>query len=203
LIKSLLIGFLYYCVLLINACCNCPVSNKKYEVGSLWLQNEKYVIKGDSSFSVDLDSRDTIRAGEYGLAVFFDLKYTTFQQPWDNIKLINSAYACKCKEGYAAKDSLSKIQIITLNDFDEEHLRYSDVSNYFYKIEVIGNKVVYNSISDNFSQYDYLYDLREPLIIRSYLRSHPQLNKELRFDVRVTFKNGKTLHYFTKPIYVL
>jgi hypothetical protein len=119
-----------------------------------------------------------------------------------NISLIQSAYALtKPTDEYLLKDKTLSITIKTINDFDNELLAGSDISDYF-KTLWAGDFISINSrlngtngINESRISEDYLneeYDI--------YLRENPSIGEKHQFEILMEFESGKILSEMTDEI---
>jgi len=77
---------------------------------------------------------ESIRFLDYGsLNLYFEVEYIGYQAPTNwNFSLMNSAYGCSPPEAGtlgSKEEAFSDFQIITLNDFDEDHLAGSTIND--------------------------------------------------------------------------
>lgn len=116
--------------------------------------------------------------------------------------LIQTAYATSCgcppPNQLLAKDSVTTIQIFTLNDFDTNHPANSDISDYFK----IFKGTSFNTITDFINMYNtILYSENElQLSFDALLMTPPSLNQSHNFKIKITLSDGRTLEGITTLI---
>jgi hypothetical protein len=115
---------------------------------------------------------------------------------------IQAAYATSCDcpppNQLLAKDSVTAIQIFTLNDFDTNHPANSDVSDYFK----IFKGSSFSTITDFIKKYNtILYSESElELSFDALLMTPPSLNQSHYFKIKITLSDGRTLEGITTSI---
>lgn len=115
---------------LLVACCDCDEPQLfRYTNSNLELQNL------DNRGQAPVIASNGIALKEaFGIRMTVKCETTAFKQPPVSF-FINRSYAlsCGCDPAiqYRAKDSVVALQIITLGDFDPQHLAGADVSAYF------------------------------------------------------------------------
>jgi hypothetical protein len=196
LIKTTFIFLSYYCILIINSCCSCDqIEPDFFKTNNIRLNHIEFSFKGDTNYSFTQISNDTALKNKYGIQVQFETQ-TIVQKNRAFNSFINSAYACKCvNENYITKDTIEKIKIYSLLNFDANHLAGSDITAYFVSFAFQYNptklskipitEFLYKKRNENYSPYEQM-----PF----YLDKTPEANNnKMQFAVSVEFKNGKIL----------
>lgn len=111
-----------------------------------------------------------------------------------------SAMKCECPppNQIFARDSVTAIQIFTINDFDTNHSSNSDVSEYF---KVFKNSS-FSTITDFLKDYNaVLYSESElDLTIDLLLMTPPGLNISHSFKIKITLSDGRNLEGVSNAI---
>jgi len=130
----------------------------------------------------------------------------TLKKDW-SFSLINSAYACSPIFGAASSktENLVKFSIITLNDFDDEHLANSDITDqfeylgYFLESE-FADWIDSNSLTDHLSDS---LDKRlngEDMFLK--LTKAPELNSEFKIKISMELSTGEIYEVESHPIFI-
>lgn len=201
--NSVLIGVLYYLLVLVNACCHCePTRNRFFTTEGINGRNIEFKFVGDTIFEYHTPSKDSFEKMKYGIQIQFDTKEsvrTNFQFNG----LIPSAYACKCEpEKYFAKDTLKSIRIFTLRNFNSSHPEGSEISEYFkfLKQATTPGRISKISIEESIAQMATStftpYDNYQ-----FYLDNIPDTpHSKMEFEIVTEFSNGKILKDTTSQI---
>jgi len=163
----------------------------------------EYTHCGIKTFNVDNSGNDPKLIGSaevpkeaYGISLFIERSidqctYTSYQS-----FLFPSAYAvsnCHSEDisTYVPIEYITGIKIITLRDFDNDHLAYSEVTDKFYIFK--DNKFI--SIADYICEKDFTIQGRENLqeSLLLLLMDPPEINTEHQFSVEVTLSDGRVL----------
>ncbi|HTN17553.1 MAG TPA: DUF5034 domain-containing protein [Chitinophagaceae bacterium] len=207
--KSLFIALCYYAALMagcIKDQCNCPpVKNGKFNYTELNAANLSFTIQSDTAFSSKLSTADTVEQGQYGFRLHFDYKILACSAP-KRSSWINAAYACDCAlSQFYIVDSITGISIRTLTDLDATYLSGSDVTDYFKALEYsyTPQKIVYyNALTSG--QLNGPHDPSMTGIVQRdlYLKTAVPGNRELAFEISVTFASGNKMKAQTKPVFL-
>lgn len=207
--KSLAIALLYYAVA-ISSCldkqCNCaPVTNGKFNYTDLSTANLIYNIKGDTAFSNDRTTADTITSGQYGFQMQLEYKILAAHRK-ASFSFINTAYACDCvMSQFYNVDSITNITITTLNNLDATHLAGSNVNAYFKALSYDYSPqriAYYDALSPG--QYNGPHNPSVTGVIHSelLLKTPVPANQEIAFEITFTFASGNKLSAKTKPVFL-
>jgi len=172
----------------IISCCNCEetvvkyYSNKSIEVLNLDNSGNKAVVA----------TNDTARKEAFGIRVMLKKEKTSFLNPPKTLFLQAAyAYDCFCPASYELlpRDSITAIQIFTLNDFDTNHPANSEVSVYF-KVFEYNN---FTPISEYVKNYKTLLfdDAELGQSIDLLLMTPPQIPGSYKFKVRFNLSDGR------------
>ncbi len=171
--------------------CECPlVAGNFFDIRGMTLSNWKLDdISGGVSANL-LEEGESVNSGDYQLWVNFEVDFVGLQLPQENnfsFSLIPSAYACSCNEngGQGGKDTLQDLQIITKNDFDEDHPANSSLNDL----------MVIHFEQDEDNLVDYLARAaREPFMYPSFfltLKKSPSVPSDFEVSVEMTLDNGE------------
>ena len=113
-----------------------------------------------------------------------------------------SLYATSYEDDiYILSDKVSYIKITTINDFDEEHLAGSDVTDYFSTLFGGDFKPVNSMVNGvnglNTDRYEES-QLTENYLM--FLRENPTIQNDQQFQIEVKFGSGKSLAITTELI---
>lgn len=183
---------------LLVACCDCyePMyfnyTNCSMSVSNLDNTGSKPVVT----------QSNTISKEAYGIRVEINRNENICKVKPNHSIVFQSAYAMSCdcppELQYLPLDSITDIKLISLNDFDSEHLANADVSNYFY----ISGGNQFTEIS-KFIENDYsvLYNFTNPgLEFDLLLMFPPTLGTEHQFTVEVELSDGRILNVQTEVL---
>lgn len=169
--------------------CNCgPVTGRYFDINGMELNNYKTV--GTNSVSLMVEDEVVQYADYAGLAVEYSVDYISqSRSKWPSFSLIPSAYACSCVfdgELGSKNEKLSNLTVITLNDFDEDHLANDTIN------DLIVVKGFYNQ-ADQYLE-DYLVNdtinIQIPGI-QLNIDKKPTLNENYKVKVIVELSTGE------------
>jgi hypothetical protein len=175
-----------------------------YSFNSLNTSSIKYVIKGDTSYSISNSDTVSYNAFEYGIMLNFGIERFTRLNKNDCLwNPVNKSYACDCVDPMLnGKNSVSKIAIRTKEDFNATYTKGMDVTGLFVKLK---------------TNYDPAGIIKEPLsiqpnseIIQSttiysapiYLNARPASPRNVQFDIEVTLNDGAIFTSTTRKIFL-
>ena len=181
------------------SCCSCidtvtgRYTNKAISIDNIDNSGTKPLVTAASAISKKA----------YGIRVKLDREKTACVTPSPSL-FVSSAYAfsCDCPPALelSAKDSITKIQIFTINEFDANHAANSDISTYFKIFEqgfysnntisefLIGNNRKLNNNSELISTPDFL------------LMTPPSINKTHSFKIVITLSDGRSFEEITNSV---
>lgn len=210
--RSLILAAGYYTLALagcIKNQCNCKVPQTgSFRYKSVSAANLRYSFPTDSLFSVSTFSGDTAAKTRYGIRFSFHYEQTALQKcTRPGYGLLNVAYACSCVEDhFSAKDTVKKMSIRTLSDFDVTHGAGTDVTDYFNTVFLNNSNGVSLTYDKAFAEsyYDFNnqytgsgikeYDL--------YLKTAPADSRLAAFELIIEYTNGTTLSARSKPVFL-
>lgn len=175
---------------LVVACCDCmePLI-EHYTNRTLTIHNL------DNAGNEPAESTSvSIKKAAYGIRIKLFREKTACIEP-TKLLFIQSAYAmkkCNCPEPnqFFAKDSITGIKIITLNDFDNGHLANTDISAYFkvyssHTFSTIENYIKRSIVLFDESEFETSLDL--------LLMTSPVLNSQHQFKIQVSLSDGRVI----------
>jgi hypothetical protein len=183
---------------LVVSCCDCNIETL---IGHY--TNKDIVLTNiDNSGSEPITTTaNSVPKQAYGIRTQLNREKTACLSPSKSI-FIQTAYATSCNcpppNQLLARDSVTAIQIFTLNDFDANHPANSDVSDYFR----IFKGSSFSTISDFIIDYNtILYDESElELLFDVLLMTPPILNQKHYFKIKISLSDGRTLEATTTSI---
>lgn len=115
-----------------------------------------------------------------------------------------NAFSCDCFPGIISSpiDSITSIQIYTVNEFDPTHPAEADVSDYFHVFEFnefYGLPEYIDRYTNILFDY-YIDDFIVPLQWDLLLMSPPSLGIEHQFKVQVNLSDGRILSMLTNKV---
>ena len=159
---------------------------------------EAFVFKKDiNSFEI-VSSLDTISFSENtGIYMQYLAEYHAATSL--SLSLINSTMACSFIGGFdgSKTEKLTHLSIITLNDFDEEHLANSPINDL---LEV--QLRTFNE--DKLPLLEYLANQTENIKHQTLLlnlNKAPELNSEFKFKIEVLLSTGESYEVESNPVY--
>lgn len=184
--------------------CNCPPETF-FDV-----QDLEVVLYQDANLGLPISNEETV---EFNDGKYIHLDYivdyhTTNTPKWDwSFSLINIAYACSCAVGsYQSKtEELVSLSITTLNDFDDEHLANSDITDLllhqgFYidgeYIDENTNQILSELIPIRLNQRL----MGEDMVLK--LTKAPELNSEFKIKISMELSTGETYEVESHPIFI-
>lgn len=165
--------------------------------------NKTIVVKNiDNSGSEPMTTTaNSVPKEAFGIRTQLNREKTACLSPSKSL-FVQTAYATSCDcpppNQLLARDSVTTIQIFTLNDFDTNHPANSDVSDYFKVFK--GSS--FSTIADFIKKYNtILYsDSELELTFDVLLMTPPSLNKSHYFKIKITLSDGRTLEGITTSI---
>lgn len=163
--------------------CDCSSIEPHFNIKNLEIQN---TIRNANWFQVDLNETDSIEFALYeGIKLDYIVDYHSSINL--NFSLMNSAMACTCLErgyGGSTTEKIESLDIITLNDFDAEHLAGSKINDlltlsFFGRNNLDEKKTLNDFLAENTS----FIEMEDILLT---LEKSPELNPN--FHVKVIFK---------------
>jgi len=128
----------------------------------------------------------------------YQVDYHTQATPqWDwSFSLMNSAYACSCIVGAvrSKEEKLVNLSIITLNDFDDDHLANSDITDLLEFKGHFWDGEYYND-NGGLTMTEYVTNRKDKLLdgedIVLKLLSAPTLNESFKIKVVMELSDGE------------
>ncbi len=175
---------------LIVACCHClEPTYLNYTNCNLTVQN-----LDNSGAEPIVTNLNTIPKSAFGIRIVVNRNEDTCAKSNKSL-FFQSAYAfsCECPPEfqYLPLDSITSVEIITINAFNSEHLGHTEVSEYFY----IYQKHEFFKINEYINNVKtVLYDFENPtLAFDLLLMSPPTIGTEHQFEVKVELSDGRIL----------
>lgn len=199
LVFALVIGLpLQMCSPENNDDCNCgPITGRYFDIKGIELNNYKKT--GENSMGLVEENEVVPYAIYAGLVVKYNVDYISHRRPKrPSFSLISNAYACSCAsngENGSKNEKLSKITVITLNDFDEDHAANDTIN------DLILVKGVYSQEDEYLSDYlvNDTLNIQFPGIQLKVDRK-PTLNENYKVKVIVELSTGEVYQDVSKSI---
>ncbi len=159
---------------------------------------DAYVYKGEMYGFEVVNAVDTITFSEnVGIFMHYQADYHASLSP--SVGLMNSAMACSFIGGFdgSKTEKLAHLSITTLNDFDNDHLANSSISD-LLEVYLDG----FNE--DTLPLTDYLANQTENIkkqALKIRLKKAPELNHEFLFKIEVELSTGERYEAENIPIY--
>jgi hypothetical protein len=180
-----------------DSCGNCDTSNLKYKWESLNLN--KLRITSVTNDRITFEQIDTISFlyDEFGIQIKMNGNTLAYQKKirFDIIQSCN-AQLFDCFKDYTTDNGIKDIQITTLADFDNLHLKDSNVSGYF-KAALYNNELstiqdyLFNENEINGSHRDISNNFSSE--INLFLDSKPTLDSLFRFTIKVILEDNSVI----------
>lgn len=173
-----------------NKECDCPpIEGSFFDIKGITISNMP------SKAQVDFDNY-------FGINMAYQVDYITCtyekKQDW-NFSLMNTALACDCEfNGFlgSKNEKLDNVTVITLNDFDSEHLA-NDTINDLMQVRV-GE---FNFVDLNqYLQQDSMLIPEVNLELGLMLKKAPELNKSFEVKIIVDLSTTETYESTSQPI---
>ena len=189
---------------LFHACCPCGVEtqHKNYSHKVLFLKNLDN--RGEKAIETELLQ---LNKNAYGIRLYLEREKVVIARAKKiNSIFIQSAYAtsCECPPEflYFPSDSIVSIKIFTVNNFDDQRLENSDITDYF---RIAGSYSTVESYVTNM-RYTYADDFEywgQELKLDFLLMTAPTANNKHQFEIQVTLSDGRILIQQTPEIELL
>lgn len=211
--KSLFITLTYYSMLFVACVKNTcgkgvrPPQKGKFRYSAIASQNIIYEFKSKTEFSTTISPEDTISKNNYGLRFLLDytIAYLTKKKIMNPFS-INAAYACSpVPDNFTSSDSIKKISIKTLLDFDAAHLVGSDVTEYFnevYQFYSASEPIRYERAFAATSLFSDHYESSGTMDYNLYFNHSAFESKTVAFEFIIEYTNGKSISAKTKPVFL-
>lgn len=178
-----------------DAFCNCPEVIPYFDIMDLKIHNTEKV----EDFSRIIDSNQDSISSDRFEGIFLEYLVDYHSDINFNFSVMNSAFGCSCVgSGYkgSATEKIESFEIITLNDFDDDHPANTSINDLFIvSIETTGQAPL--SLNDflldtsSFIKYEYL-----PLRITKT----PQNNPDFHIKVILKLSTGEEYEVENSPI---
>lgn len=189
---------------LFHSCCNCDVETQygNYSHKTVLLKN----LDNSGAEAIESESLQ-LNKNAYGIRLYLEREKVAVAcgNPINSI-FVQSAYAtsCDCPPDfvYYANDSIVSIKIVAINDFDDLHLKNSDVTdcfrvaNSFSTIDRHVDKMYYTF------EYDFEHwgrDIKLDLLLMTV----PTADNKQQFEVQVALSDGRILKQQTPEVELL
>jgi hypothetical protein len=192
---------------LFHACCPCDVETKheNYSHKAIFLKN----LDNSGEKAIESESLQ-LNKNAYGIRLYLEREKVVVAQakPINSI-FIQSAYAtsCECPPEflYFPSDSIVSIKIFTVNNFDNQHLENSDVTDCF-RVGVSSTIESYVAKMRYTYAIDYAYGVEywvQELKLDLLLMTAPTANNKQQFEIQVALSDGRILKQQTLEIELL
>ncbi len=178
--------------LVISCCCDCiETTFLDYTNCSLTINN-----LNNSGVSPVVTESNSISKNSYGIRLSIKRNENVCKVKRTNSIFIQSAYATSChcppEFQYMPLDSIISVKITTINDFDTNHSRHSDVTELFYEFQ----RNEFTAISDYVQNIETnLYDIiNSPFEFDILLMSPPTIGVEHEFEVSIELSDKRILN---------
>jgi hypothetical protein len=191
-----------------HACCPCDVETQRrnYSHKALLLKN----LDNSGEKAIETEALQ-LNKNAYGIRLYLEReKIVVARTKSINSFFIQSAYAtsCECPPEflYYPNDSIVSIKIFTVNNFDNQHLENSDVTDYFRvagsysTIESYVAKMRYTFASDYAYGFEYW---EQEFKLDLLLMTAPTANNKQQFEIQVALSDGRILKQQTLEIELL
>ena len=212
--KSLVIALCYYAVAIISCgekICP-PLKNKKFQYKSVSVDNLEYTFYSDSyddtAFEKKTVVNDTVDRLQYGIRLRFDYGIAANYRKTPALNLMNVACAkyvsCPANDYYTSADTVKKLSILTLRDFDSRYPKGSDMTKMFSFIHKNSLKYLARNTLDELDEWR----LRSPDQSGNadmdvfFSNEISYLSKLMEFEIRVQYTNGKIFTAQTRPVFL-
>ena len=194
---------------LFHACCPCNVETQYgyYSHKAIFLKN----LDNSGEKAIESESLQ-LNKNAYGIRLYFEReKVVVACAKQLNSFFIQSAYATSClcppEFIYSPGDSIKSIKIFTSNNFDNQHLANSDITNYFrvaYSYSTVEKAVENMRNSYTFpSDIEFEQTWEKEVIIDLLLMTAPIATNKQQFKVQVELSDGRILEQLTPEIELL
>ena len=178
-------------------CCNCDnfeTEYKTYIYESLSLKN----LDNTGEYAVETDAEEVNR-NAYGMRLFIMIEEPIYSNVSTCRSLFSTAnaFACDCSPGviYSPRTDVSSIKIYTLNDFNDEKSKNSDISEYFKVADYYCDVKDWKKYTDvNFTE-ELMWGHKVDFLLMT-----PPAEKYVnhRFKISISLSNGQVLECETE-----
>jgi len=177
--------------------CSCPEVLDFFDIQDMDVINIKEEEPNRRSTIV---SGDIIDFNEYGfLNLSFDVDFIAMQESrWSNFSLIPSAFACSCLgDGSlgSKEERIKELTIITLNDFDADHLE-QDTINDLFEVLNIDNPLNLETFLATDNSLIWLDQIWLRLIKK------PEINPEFKVKVKLELSTDEIYEVESTPFFL-
>ena len=181
----------------IISCCDCPKLNEhKYSYDNLSVYN-----LDNSGQNPVISLTNIVPSKAYGIEIDFSLIRVALNRS-KTLTVFPEAFAqdCFCLDSlqYIAKDTITSIDITTIDDFDSQRPANSDVS---YLFKILQNNS-YVTFQEYINQPEIIYQnkIPEKEILQLFLLQPPQFLGEHKFKIGITLSDNRLLTTTTNPV---
>lgn len=182
----------------LSNCCDCPPYLEFFDIQGVEVLNLK---KREGSGIEALSENEQVSFSNYSsLIIDFQVEYHSSNcnhNKW-NFSLMNSALACSCNfdgESGSKEEKLNSLTILTLNDFDPDHLA-NDTINDLFDVSIFREVIDLEA----FIQQD--TSLIEEESISLFLKKAPELNNEFKVKVILELSTNEKYEAESLPILI-
>lgn len=174
--------------------CSCPpVEGTYFSIQDISLWNYEQTSGGPLK---GVEINDTVRMADYLLDLRFETIYVSglLRPQSAPFSLINSAYACSCLydgvEG--AKETVESLAIVSLRDFDDQHLAGDTITSFFE----VDHYSPANGVEEFFQQQLW----QEQYFLK--LTKKPTSGEPLQLKLVLTLDNGLVLEAESEEVFI-
>jgi hypothetical protein len=186
LVRILIISLTLFSISLIIDSCFSKCEDYKFDYENFSIKTIKYT---PESIASEYDFSDTCcyLFSQFGLRIQLKIKTYSYNTP--NNMFINSAIAMDCWPTGYLQHKIEKIEIFTLNDFDEKHFINSNVSDVFLSRNVHSSVLEpVDTMINNYLNSTTIWD--SDRIFDLILTKSPQLDSMFQFVVKIRLTNN-------------
>lgn len=211
--KSLFIALAYYSMMFVSCVKDTcgkkgmPPRNGKFRYTAIRSENLLYEFKSSTEFATSISTEDTISKNSFGLRFLLD--YTIAYLPTKKVInpfSINAAYACSpVPFMLSSADTIKKMSIKTLFDFDAAHLAGSDVTEYFnevYQFYSSSEPIRYQNALSMYARFSQQNDGFGTMDYALYFNHAAFESKRVAFEFIIEYSNGTTISAQSKPVFL-
>lgn len=185
-----------------NGGLNCDCSTPYYfDIKGLYIR----LLRQEFGARWEMKPMDSIRFENFGeVALEYDIDYVsqikTKKKRGFSISLLPKLYACSCIPPSlgSKEEELLSFEVITLNDFDEDHKANSNINDLLIHRDIFSNeKLPLREFLDSQKGL-----LKEPRMWLSLAKA-PELNAEFKVKIRMELSTGEVYEIETEPIFIL
>ncbi len=184
---------------IIQSCCKCSDDQEEINYSLCEVEVENI---DNSGFEVNIDPSDPIPKEAYGIRISTNYKEGVCKKDEGFNVLLNSAHAFSCycppELVYNPTDSITSIEILADQQFDNSHPAMSDISDYFKVFEEDDYLDIQNYSSALYPQQPYSFHDSDTLDV--LLLTPPVNPGTYQFEVHLNFESGNKIISQCQPV---